>query len=38
MFGFNGKVHILATESVKEQYRQMIKNDEDILGVPQSDL
>ena len=24
MFGFNGKVQILAPESVKEQYRQMI--------------
>ncbi|WP_330654281.1 hypothetical protein [Faecalicatena faecalis] len=25
MFGFNGKVQILAPESVKEQYRQMIE-------------
>ena len=24
VFGFNGKVQILAPESVKEQYRQMI--------------
>ena len=24
LFGFNGKVQILAPESVKEQYRQMI--------------
>lgn len=24
VFGFNGKVQILALESVKEQYRQMI--------------
>ena len=30
-FGFNGKVQILAPESVKEQYRQMItKADEDM--------
>ena len=30
VFGFNGKVQILAPESVKEQYRQMIaKADED---------
>ena len=29
--GFNGKVQILAPESVKEQYRQMIaKADEDM--------
>ena len=32
VFGFNGKVQILAPESVKEQYRQMIaKADEDTL-------
>jgi hypothetical protein len=31
VFGFNGKVQILAPESVKEQYRQMIaKADEDM--------
>ncbi len=31
VFGFNGKVQILAPESVKEQYRQMIaKSDEDM--------
>ena len=31
VFGFNGKVQILAPESVKEQYRQMIaKADKDM--------
>ena len=31
VFGFNSKVQILAPESVKEQYRQMIaKADEDM--------
>ena len=31
VFGFNGKVQILAPESVKEQYRQMIAQaDEDM--------
>lgn len=25
VFGFNGKVQILAPESLKEQYRQMLK-------------
>lgn len=31
-FGFNGKVQILAPESMKVQYRQMIaKADEDML-------
>lgn len=31
VFGFNGRVQILAPESVKEQYRQMItKADEDM--------
>ena len=31
VFGFNGKVQIIAPESVKKQYRQMIaKADEDM--------
>ena len=37
VFGFNGKVQILAPESVKEQYRQMIaKADEDMQESEQS--
>lgn len=34
LFGFNGKVQILAPESLKEQYKQMIMNaSKDIFAV-----